>query len=77
MVVAKGYDEVALFIRKCGREAGVPIVEAPPLARALAKRVKVGRYVPRDLWSPVAEVLAFVYRIKHGSPARASHSPVV
>ena len=63
IVVAKGYDEIALFIRECARDAGIPIVEAPPLARALAKRVKVGRVVPRDLWSPVAEILAYVYRL--------------
>ncbi len=82
IVVAKGYDEVALFIRKCGREASVPIVEAPPLARSIAKRVKVGRFVPREFWSPVAEVLAFVYRIRKGvaappTPARSSHPPVM
>jgi flagellar biosynthetic protein FlhB len=80
IVLAKGYDEVALYIRKCAREFNVPIVEAPPLARALAKRVKIGRFVPRDLWSPVAEVLAFVYRIRKGiaapsAPARGSHQP--
>ena len=74
-VVAKGYDEIALFIRKCAREEGIPIVPAPPLARALAKRVKVGRFVPQDLWSPVAEILAFVYRLKNKTPARPSQSP--
>lgn len=81
IVVAKGYDEVALFIRRCAREASVPVVEAPPLARSLAKRVKIGRFVPRDLWSPVAEVLAFVHRLRIGvaapeTPARGSHRPV-
>lgn len=72
VVVAKGYDEVALYIRKCAREVNVPIVEAPPLARALAKRVKIGRYIPRDLWSPVAEVLAFVYKIRRGAHVSAA-----
>jgi flagellar biosynthetic protein FlhB len=65
VVVAKGYDEVALFIRQLAKDAGVPVVENKPLARAIAKRVKVGRQIPVDLYSAVAEVLAFVYRLKN------------
>ncbi len=65
VVVAKGFDEVALFMRQLAKDAGVPVVENKPLARAIAKRVKVGRQIPADLFAAVAEVLAFVYRLKN------------
>jgi flagellar biosynthetic protein FlhB len=65
VVATKGYDEVALHIRSLAKEHGIPIVENIPLARALAKRVKIGRQIPVDLYAAVAEVLAFVYRIKN------------
>ena len=67
MVTAKGYDEVALYIRKLAKEHDVPVIENKPLARALAKRVKPGRPVPVDLYAAVAEILAFVYRLKKRS----------
>lgn len=64
VVVAKGLDEVALHIRAIAKEFNVPLVENVALARALESRVKVGRAIPPDLYRAVAEVLAFVYRIK-------------
>lgn len=64
VVAAKGYDEVALYIRKLATEAGIPIMENKPLARTLAEKVKVGRVIPADLYAAVAEVLAWVYRLK-------------
>ncbi|MBI5537756.1 MAG: EscU/YscU/HrcU family type III secretion system export apparatus switch protein [Deltaproteobacteria bacterium] len=64
VVAAKGYDEMALHIRQIAKEAGVPIVENRLLARELARRVRVGRPVPVDLYAAVAEVLAFVYRLR-------------
>jgi flagellar biosynthetic protein FlhB len=67
MVTAKGYDEVALYIRKLAKEHDIPVIENKPLARALAKRVKPGRPVPVDLYAAVAEILAFVYRLKKRS----------
>lgn len=66
-VTAKGYDEVALYIRKLAKEHDIPIIENKPLARALAKRVRPGKPVPVDLYAAVAEILAFVYRIKKKS----------
>jgi len=69
VVTAKGYDEVALYIRKLAKEKGIPIIENRALARALAKRVKPGRAVPVDLYAAVAEILAFVYRLKKKSLA--------
>lgn len=64
VVVAKGVDEAALKIRELAREAGVPVLSRPPLARALHKSVKEGRTIPSSLFKAVAEVLAFVYRTK-------------
>lgn len=65
IVATKGYDEMALHIRELAKQNNVPIVENIPLARALAKRVKIGRTIPVDLYAAVAEVLAFVYRLKN------------
>ena len=65
-VIAKGQDLVAQRIKEIGREARVPIVENKPLARALFSAVEIGGSVPQELYQAVAEVLAYVYRLKHG-----------
>jgi len=64
-VVAKGQDYVALRIKERARQAGVTIVENKPLARALYAAVEIGDMVPKALYKAVAEVLAYVYRLKH------------
>jgi flagellar biosynthesis protein FlhB len=64
MVVAKGVDEQAEKIREIARGKGVPILSRPPLARALYKHVKEGRAVPSNLYRAVAEVLAYIYRLR-------------
>lgn len=64
VVTAKGYDDVARYIRELARDHEVPIVENKPLARALASQVKVGKGVPLELYVAVAEVLAFVFRTR-------------
>ncbi|HET9626739.1 MAG TPA: EscU/YscU/HrcU family type III secretion system export apparatus switch protein, partial [Kofleriaceae bacterium] len=66
VVVAKGVDEQAAKIRELAREHGIPVLSRPPLARALHKHVKEGRAVPSNLYRAVAEVLAYVYRLRHG-----------
>lgn len=63
-VVAKGQDLVAQKIKAIGRENDVPLVENRPLARALFAAVQVGDFVPQELYQAVAEVLAYVYRLK-------------
>ena len=63
-VVAKGADHMAQRIKQVAREAGVPCVENVPLARALYKALKIGQFIPRELYNAVAEVLAYVYRLK-------------
>ncbi len=64
-VVAKGADFIAQKIKKVATEAGVPLVENVPLARTLFKTVKVGQLIPRNLYKAVAEILAYVYRLKN------------
>jgi flagellar biosynthetic protein FlhB len=71
VVVAKGQDLVALKIRELAQENDVPIVENPPLARALYKQADLGREIPADLYEAVAEVLAFVYQINQKRRERA------
>ena len=64
VVVAKGVDETAEKIRELARKHGVPVLERPPLARALHKLVKEGQPIPSKLYRAVAEVLAYVYRLR-------------
>ncbi len=65
IIVAKGKNEVARRIRERAREHGVELVENRPLAQALYFHCEVGDRVPRDLYKAVAEVLAYVYRLKN------------
>lgn len=62
-VVAKGADYLAMKIRYLAAAHGVPIVERPPLARALYHEVPVGRDIRPEHYEAVAEVLAYVYRL--------------
>lgn len=63
-VVAKGADAVAARIRQVARDAGVPIIENPPLARALHAGAETGDPIPASLFTAVAEVLAYLVRIR-------------
>ena len=63
-VVAKGADLLAFQIRKIATAHDIPIVERPPLARGLYRAVEVGQSIPPDFYAAVAEVLAYVYRLK-------------
>jgi flagellar biosynthesis protein FlhB len=63
-VVAKGKLMIADEIKKIARENNVPVIENQPLAQELFKTTKVGREIPGDLYQAVAEVLAFVYKIR-------------
>ena len=65
LVVAKGQDLVAQRIKEIAREARVPIIENKPLARAIYAAVQIGDVIPQELYQAVAEVLAYVYRLKH------------
>ncbi|MCK6408509.1 flagellar biosynthesis protein FlhB [Thauera sp.] len=63
MVVAKGRGELALKIREIARENDVPLLEAPPLARALYKHCELEQSIPAALYTAVAEVMAYVYQL--------------
>jgi flagellar biosynthesis protein FlhB len=63
-VVAKGAGFVAQRIRDIAQENHIPIVEEKPLAQTLFKMVELGDYIPAELYRAVAEVLAYVYRLK-------------
>jgi flagellar biosynthetic protein FlhB len=64
VVVAKGSHLLALRIREIAEENHVPIMEAPPLARALHKHTELGESIPEALYAAVAEVLAYVYQLR-------------
>lgn len=63
-VVAKGVNLVAARIRELAAENNVPLLEAPPLARALYHNVEIDREIPGALYNAVAEVLAWVYQLR-------------
>jgi len=63
-VVAKGLDLLAFRIRDLATEHKVPVLEAPPLARALYAHCELDQEVPMALYSAVAQVLAYVYQLK-------------
>lgn len=64
VVVAKGADFMALKIKEVAKEHGVITTENKPLARALYANVEIGQEVPEELFKAVAEILAYVYRLK-------------
>lgn len=66
VVLAKGVDLLAHRIKDIAAEHTIEIVENKPLARTLYYTVEIGDQVPPDLYQAVAEVLAFVYKLKHG-----------
>ena len=71
--VAKGVDELALRIREVAEEHDIPLIENPPLARALYARMDVDEVIPREHYEAVAKIISFVMRTKRrrtGSEAR-------
>jgi flagellar biosynthetic protein FlhB len=64
VLVAKGVDHLALKIRERATVTGVPIVENPPLARAIYHNVHLDKPIPPDLYQAVAQVLAYVYHLR-------------
>ncbi len=68
-VVAKGADLLALRIRDLAREAKVPVLQAPPLARALYAHTEVDQEIPARLFGAVAQLLAWVYQVRDAMAA--------
>lgn len=80
-IVAKGMGLLAERIMELGREHAVPVLQAPPLARALYRHAEVGDTVPERLYTAVAEVLAYVYQLRNPEyavkrPIKPEHLPV-
>jgi|HigsolmetaAR202D_1030399.scaffolds.fasta_scaffold00037_71 flagellar biosynthetic protein FlhB len=73
VVVAKGVDAIAARIREVATDHGVPLFEAPPLARVLYRNVDIGEEIPANLYVAVAQVLTYVYQLK--AAAKAGMAP--
>lgn len=69
VVVAKGKDLIAQRIKKLAKENNVPVVEDKPLARSMYDKVEVGFPIPVEFFTAVAEVMAYVYRLKNRNAA--------
>ncbi|MCB0383858.1 MAG: EscU/YscU/HrcU family type III secretion system export apparatus switch protein, partial [Bdellovibrionales bacterium] len=63
-LVAKGAGIIADKIKEIAREKNIPIIENKPLARTIYKTLKLGQVIPRELYTAVAEVLSYVYKLK-------------
>jgi flagellar biosynthetic protein FlhB len=63
-VVAKGAGFIAEKIKEIAKANRIPVVENKPLARAMYKAVEIGAFIPFDMYKTVAEILAYVYRLK-------------
>jgi flagellar biosynthetic protein FlhB len=74
MVIAKGERLLAQRIKEVARKAGIPVLEEPPLARALYAAVPVGQHIPANLFHAVAEVLAWVYALRTKTPFARSRA---
>lgn len=70
-VIAKGTDYIALKIREVAKSNNIITMENKPLARALYSQVEIGQTIPADLFQAVAEVLAYVYKVKGRAKAKA------
>ncbi len=64
VLLAKGADHMAQKIRELAKEHGIPIVENKPLARTIFKTLDVGQVIPKELFEAVAEVLAYVFKLR-------------
>ena len=75
LVVAKGTDEVAEIIKHIAREAGVPVIPLPPLARSLFYTTDLDEQIPRGLFKAVAQVLAWVLGMKAFKEGKSQQRP--
>ncbi|RDE10273.1 flagellar biosynthesis protein FlhB [Pelagibacterium lacus] len=66
-VVAKGVDSIALRIRALARDHDIPIVENPPLARALHAGAEIGEQIPAEHFKAVAQIIGYVMRLRSRS----------
>ena len=71
-VVAKGADLIALRIRDVAAQSGVPVLQSPPLARALYAHTEIDQEIPTALFSAVAQVLAWVFQLRQAGAMRSA-----
>jgi len=74
-VVAKGIDEMALYIRQVANEHGIDVLAQPPLARAIYHTSQVQQQIPAALYKAVAQVLNYVLQLKAFHAGRRSAQP--
>lgn len=75
VVIAKGVELIAAEIRRRAREAGVPIVSAPPLARSLYHSTRLNEQIPAGLYLAVARILAYVHQLRRARPGDPPRQP--
>lgn len=76
MCVAKGVDSLALKIREIAEEAGVPVIEDPPLARALYAAVDIDEMIPPAHYEAVAKIIGFILQQAQARRRRAAAKPL-
>jgi flagellar biosynthetic protein FlhB len=64
LVIAKGQDKIALKIREVAQENNIPVIENPPLARALYSSADIDKEIPIDHYEAVAKIISYVYQLK-------------
>lgn len=75
ILIAKGIGLLAHEIRQKAAEYAVPIVEAPPLARAIYRHVELDQAIPKDLYKACAAVLAYIWRLQEWQAGRETNRP--
>jgi flagellar biosynthesis protein FlhB len=77
LLLAKGERKIAEEIRRIAEEHEIPIVENEPLARSIFRTTKIKQEIPSELYQAVAEVLAYVYKVKKDRQARNRRLPLM
>ncbi len=72
-LLAKGGDELAMKIREIAEANQIPVLQIPPLSRAIYYSTEIGDIIPEGLYMAVAQVLAYVYQLKQSKSGKASH----
>lgn len=76
-VVAKGADELALYIRQIGEEHQIEIVEFAPLARAVYASTRVNQQIPNQLYQAIAHVLTYVMQLRRWRQDKSQLKPTI
>ncbi len=72
-LLAKGGDELAMKIREIAEANEIPVLQIPPLSRAIYYSTEIGDVIPEGLYMAVAQVLAYVYQLKQSKSGKAGH----